>query len=689
MKFARRLSLLIVSALIAPLAVIAAGTSANAVAAVTGSNTFSSAPEVTTKTSTGSTVGADKEGSGGTAEYDGSGEQATIWFKWTPTVASSTVVDTCSSAVDNSLAIYTSAEVTSGYPTSAPNHTGFTPGTCSSAKGKKFTFTPSISGTHTYYIQVRTSIGGGTAGAVTLVIDDGVLTDGGGGGGTPPPSGLPTLTKVTLCHRTHSLTNPYVLVTVSVNSVVKDKGHGSHNSDSKHNAASQQGIFKGADAYPKMNQKFWGDIIPSFKYDDGGTIKTYAGLNWKWNDITDGNSNNIFSKTEFRAIDKTAGTATAAENAALELCRGAAGQVAKSKTPGKLSAKDLYDDARKYGSKDDAKNEVDDTLDPTSNDPSDPSDDDLPSTINDDLKKELPPGEGPKKQPTNVPDQSLSGNVWLDLNSNGYQEDDEPNMPNIKVTVTKTEPNVAGRLVNRFENTGGGKQVVAAIRWATQFPVFASLSNNVKSLFRTVTTYTVLTDGNGWYLFKSIGAGDWTAVGVVPDGLYVTYDSSELSDASVDATVPVSGHAHTWIGLVGPSGIKSKVTNPDGTPVTKLVTVRSAGDDGKFCTADDVQYEVTPVDGVIQIDGLSAGKYSVVKIGTKSTIGDFTVGDSTYTTAISTKSGTKCKSTSSAALAATGMTVTKTDYSLIAFAVLMITSGVAILRRKQRGNHAA
>lgn len=58
--------------------------------------------------------------------------------------------------------------------------------------------------------------------------------------------------KVTLCHATSSKTNPYVLITVDRNAVLK-KGHGSHTGG----------------LYPT---KGWGDIIPPF--DD------YAGLNW-------------------------------------------------------------------------------------------------------------------------------------------------------------------------------------------------------------------------------------------------------------------------------------------------------------------------------------------------------------------------------------------------------------------------
>ena len=69
--------------------------------------------------------------------------------------------------------------------------------------------------------------------------------------------------KVTLCHRTGSYSNPYVEITVDVASVLKTKGHDSHDGR----------IF--FPDIPKHEQ--WGDIIPPFDFGPG---EQYAGQNF-------------------------------------------------------------------------------------------------------------------------------------------------------------------------------------------------------------------------------------------------------------------------------------------------------------------------------------------------------------------------------------------------------------------------
>ena len=56
--------------------------------------------------------------------------------------------------------------------------------------------------------------------------------------------------KVTLCHRTNSDHNPYVRITVSINSVIKSSGHDGHNGP----------VYA---AEMKSAHQKWGDIIPA------------------------------------------------------------------------------------------------------------------------------------------------------------------------------------------------------------------------------------------------------------------------------------------------------------------------------------------------------------------------------------------------------------------------------------------
>ncbi len=82
---------------------------------------------------------------------------------------------------------------------------------------------------------------------------------------TSSPPGVeqqPAAEKVSYCHRTASVVNPYNLKSTAVDSIVK-QGHGSHTGP----------VFpeEGPDGK-------WGDIIPPFDYDNGN--KHFPGLNW-------------------------------------------------------------------------------------------------------------------------------------------------------------------------------------------------------------------------------------------------------------------------------------------------------------------------------------------------------------------------------------------------------------------------
>lgn len=582
------------------------------------------------------------------------------WFMYSATAAGTITVNTCTQTGASSVGLvaYESAlnnitdqttAVWTGLPASEPS-------TCSNGFVKRFT----VQNGKYYYIRV-TSAGNHS---ITSTL---TFTAGGGGGNNPTYT---ELDRVTICHRTHSTTNPYVFITIAASAIVKGdstkNGHGWHNPDKNRYDTSLYGAYDSTKTY-RGNTKLWGDIIPPFKDKTTGGI--FTGLNWDsaWSapTATTQSSGAVFTKASFRTAT-TGGTNP--KQSAVDACKGT--DTTLDAQTNEQILKKLFDIERKAGQK------RDDILDEIAEDE---------GKSKDTLKSELtlPAKEGPKNLPTNQIAQSLSGVVWLDINRNGFQEDNEPYMSNIKVTVTKGSSGIASGAAP-LAGFGAGARVLGdkfganAITSVLDFGLnqIASAVSGLRSILGMATTYVVYTDKNGYYIFKSLESGDWYATGVVPAGLDVTYDSSSINDATVDAIVPAGGHAQTWIGLMGSesTGVNAPVKNPDGTPVTKEVVITAAGPDGKFCTADDVNYVITPSNGTITLSGIAAGAYYVRQIGSTATIADFTiVSGQTYTTAISAKAGTRCAVLSDS-LANTGAQDSK-PLGLIAL-VLVLFGGV-------------
>ena len=131
---------------------------------------------------------------------------------------------------------------------------------------------PTTTGSFTPTFQASNGVGSPATASPTIVI-----------------TSVPEVAKVTICHRTRATTNPYVMITVSVSSVVSTSdslnGHADHNTtrtnkvNPTNNTSAGSGPFVVSGFNYPANKKWWGDIIPPFKHAGG----MYAGLNWSSN----------------------------------------------------------------------------------------------------------------------------------------------------------------------------------------------------------------------------------------------------------------------------------------------------------------------------------------------------------------------------------------------------------------------
>ncbi|WP_138274871.1 InlB B-repeat-containing protein [Rhodoluna limnophila] len=468
-------------------------------------------------------------------------------------------------------------------------------------------------------------------------------------GTTPEPD-----RKVTICHRTHSVTNPYVRITVDYNSVNRPSGHQGHDE-----IFAGEHVFK-AGIYKRAKDKDWGDIIPT----DPTGLNRWQPLNWSalgeqiYNGTVAGCP--TYDPTTYYNALREAGVPEGkikAEIAQLEAEQseanpgrtetdettlrytGSSTKLAAEETDKvtichatnattnpyrriTVSASSITNKAGHYGHDDIylTNHVFNSEVDYPANQkdwgdiiPADPTGQNrwqplnwtalgqkiyngtvagcgeqttqefynemreagLPKkevvkdlktqkSVDDDLKEldEIEyTGTDPQtertepKEPTvptdkNIIDQSLSGIVWLDLNRDGLKDPDEPFMPNITLSVVQVTS------VNP-----------AAVNYRTAGAV------------RPAAVVTVKTDANGFYIFPSLGAGDWKVVTGVPADLGVTYDSEGGPEGEVTTTVPVGSSAFTWVGLVGDSTVINEklleeilLEYPSSLPIEELPT---------------------------------------------------------------------------------------------------------------------
>lgn len=460
--------------------------------------------------------------------------------------------------------------------------------------------------------------------------------------------------KVTICHRTHSETNPYVRITVDYNSVNRKSGHQGHDE-----IFAGEHVFK-AGIYKRAKDKLWGDIIPA----DPSGLNRWQPLNMTalgaqiyagtvagcptFNPVTYYNSlresgvpekqikaelaeleteqaeaEPSTKKTNTTELKYTGSSAKALEeeNDKVTICH-ATNATTNPYRKITVSSSSITNKAGHYGHDDiylthhvyDAsvnypankkdwgdiipadptgknrwkalnwtalgqkiysgeaagcaeqttqevfnllreagltKKEVKADLEKQSHIDDDPQDvDGIKYDGKDPVVEKTEPKEPVVPPGKVIVDQSLSGIVWLDLNRDGLKDPDEPFMKNVPVTVTQLTS-------------------IASASASVRFRTAAS--------FNKAAVVTVNTDENGFYIFPSLGAGDWKATASIPTGLEVTYDSEGSNEGEVIATVPVASSAFTWVGLVSdtPAGNtklleKILTENPNALPISEV-----------------------------------------------------------------------------------------------------------------------
>jgi len=298
--------------------------------------------------------------------------------------------------------------------------------------------------------------------------------------------------KVTICHRTNAINNPYVEIEIDVSAILGPSGHGPQNTN--HNVGT--GIFDPDFDYPN-NAKDWQDIIPPFDYTLDGVAASFEGYNWSaagqliWENGCDGYA---------RVTTTTSG-----------------GGSTTTTTDGE-----------------------DSTV---------PDDEDSTTTTTEPL-----------------PRNGVRVTVYVDLNNNCQQDDDEPTVPLVSVTVAK-----------------GGQ------------------------------TYTLITDENGTVVEGPLPGGNYTgSIDESPSGLDVTCTDEDST------RVPGNGIGDIKIGLRGEEEIEITIDTPnEGDPLPPTIIINYCGEDEICDNDDDFEFEVEiDEEGKFNGAGLPGGRYTVRPAGT-------------------------------------------------------------------------
>lgn len=383
-----------------------------------------------------------------------------------------------------------------------------------------------------------------------------------------PAEAAPAPKKVTICHRTHATTNPYVRITVSESSISNAANkHGGQKHDQYYgNQKPVPNVYNPAISYP-ANEKKWGDIIPNV-YTDGsaftaaGSSTNFTGIGVSiWNGTAPyADYCKAKSARDFYELEKANGVPDAdiltdldemgADEYASQLsaCGGTTFvgcAVDKLGTPTATSSTTTVAGTTATTVAGSTGTTVAGSTATTV----------AGSTTGTVAPRATLPAGSSLRAGTG----GLQVRIWIDANRDGKKDDTEPYMGGIKVTIT---------------GPGG-------------------------------VTVTKTTDANGNITFLDLTPGAWTVVPVLPKGdLEKVYDSDGTPDWSQSVTVVEGEVTSTKFASAGTATITAAAP-------TEEVRVRWAGKDGKFDTADDAVFVAQATDGVATFEGVPAGKYQV------------------------------------------------------------------------------
>lgn len=394
---------------------------------------------------------------------------------------------------------------------------------------------------------------------------------GGAGAAQAAPRSAPS--KVTICHRTHSVKNPYRMITVSKNSVdgplnVRSGGGTQNDGDHAGYAHNKQDstspyAFDGnfptyAQADPSLGsgaikvfdgrvktfynanptKKIWQDIIPSFE--SGG--RTYAGLNWDVNGL----GRKIFYGTggTYGQCKKMSASAYLASE------REALGTGPNDKS----NDADILADMQDQGADGDPTLNNTSDLDALPVEPTPPAGPN-PGTDFENLLNRLN-NDNAGKLPTELT-QSIAGVVWYDDDKDGEQNGSERSAQGVSIQLFDPTTGALWSPVLKKTIPAQPKVLRASTssKSAKTFSFASSRSLSIRPA--TVSGATVTTNANGYFEFNNVPAGDWKVVVITPSGYSYTYDSSGSGDGNMPGTtVPEGGAGFAWAGLVAGSTIE-------------------------------------------------------------------------------------------------------------------------------------